>query len=145
MTLPRRAAKRDARHEKKDLLARGGTLEMRAGRRTASKYGAIRTTVDGISFASKREAARYAELKLLLKVNQIRNLELQPKFPIEVRGVKVCTYVADFQYQRLDVDDGGTTGRWTQVVEDAKGMRVPIYRLKAKLVKALYGIEIQEV
>ena len=30
-----------------------------------SKYGAIRTTIDGITFASKAEARRYAELQIL--------------------------------------------------------------------------------
>ena len=48
-----------------------------------SKYGAIRTTVDGVTFASKAEARRYAELKLLEQAGEIKGLELQPKFDIE--------------------------------------------------------------
>ena len=44
------------------------------------KYNAIPTTVDGIRFASKREARRYLELKLLQKAGHISDLELQPRF-----------------------------------------------------------------
>lgn len=118
------------------------TLRLPARR---SKYAAIRTSVDGIVFASKKEAARYGELKLLEKVNRIRRLELQPKFPIEVRGTKVCTYVADFQYQVFDIDEGGFSGRWRTVVEDVKGIKTAVYRLKKKMVEATYGIRISEV
>lgn len=101
----------------------------------ANKYRAIRTKVDNITFDSKREAARYQELKLLRDAGEISSLVLQPKFPIQINDVKICTYIADFEYEK----DGKT------VVEDSKGVLTPIYRIKKKLVKALYGVEIQEV
>jgi len=66
---------------------------------------------------------------------EIINLELQPKFPIEVNGIKICTYIADFRYKERD---------GTEVVEDCKGFKTDVYRLKKKLVKAIYGIEILE-
>jgi hypothetical protein len=100
-----------------------------------TKYGAIRTEVDNITFASKSEARRYAELKIMLAAGEIDDLELQPQYPIIVNGVKVCTYVADFRY----IDRGGI------VVEDTKGVRTAVYRLKAKLLYACYGITVQEV
>lgn len=99
------------------------------------KYGAIRTTVDGITFASKAEARRYSELKLLEKAGEIRGLELQPKFPLEVSGTKVATYIADFKYFRAQMP----------VIEDVKGMRTPAYRLKKKMFEAQYGVQITEV
>jgi hypothetical protein len=102
-----------------------------------TKYGAIRTEVDGITFASKAEARRYAELRLLLDAGAIYDLTLQPRFDLSVNGVKIGTYVADFRYV-----DGETH---EILVEDVKGVRTPVYRLKAKLVKALYGITVQEV
>jgi hypothetical protein len=68
-----------------------------------SKYAAIPTIVDGIRFASKKEARRYTELKLLERAGEITCLELQPKFPCVVNGKKVCTYIADFAY----LDDSG--------------------------------------
>lgn len=118
--------------------------------RRPSKYGAIRTTIDGVTFASKAEAKRYRELKILERAGEIFDLELQPKFPIyaSVHGrirhcgdKPICTYVADFRYR-----EGAETvigGRL--VVEDVKGMKTPVYRLKKKLVEAQYGIQIQEI
>ncbi len=111
-----------------------------------SKYGAIKTTIDGIVFASKAEARRYAELRLLEKAGEIKGLELQPKFPIYVarpgslsRTEKpVCTYIADFRYRQ------GPTGILT--VEDVKGVKTAIYRLKKKLVEAQYpNVTITEI
>jgi hypothetical protein len=99
-----------------------------------TKYRAVRTVVDGISFASKKEARRYSELKLMEKAGEIRDLCLQPRYVLNVNNVKVTTYVADFEY-------------WTgnrRIVEDCKGFRTDVYRLKAKLMDALYGIKIVE-
>ena len=103
-----------------------------------NKYGAVRTAVDGITFASKREAGRYSELKLLERAGEIAELTLQPKFPIWIDGVKVCTYIADFRY--VDLSRGIT------VIEDVKGMRTPVYKIKKKLTEALYpGVKIEEI
>tara|TARA_R110000824_G_scaffold132271_12_gene294698 strand:+ start:252 stop:575 length:324 start_codon:yes stop_codon:yes gene_type:complete len=102
-----------------------------------SKYNAVKTEVDGIVFASKAEAKRYGELRLLLMADEIRQLEMQPKFPCHVNGALICTYVADFKYR-----DQRTGER---IIEDVKGMKTPVYNLKKKLVEAVYGIEITEV
>lgn len=101
------------------------------------KYRAIPTVVDGIRFDSRREAERYSVLRLLVKSGEISNLELQVKYPIEVNGQHICTYIADFRY--FDC----LKREW--ITEDAKGMKTPVYRLKKKLVKAVYDVEIVEV
>jgi len=102
-----------------------------------SKYAAIPTVVDGIRFASKREARRYGELRLLERAGEIASLELQPTFPCVVSGAKVCTYIADFAY---------TSEAGKRVVEDVKGVKTPVYRLKKKLVEAIYqNVTIVEV
>jgi len=103
---------------------------------TRSKYGAVKTTVDGIRFDSKQEAARYQELLLLVTAGEIRALELQPRYPLMVEGQKVGTYVADFRYHVVAED--------ATVVEDSKGMPTPVYKLKKKLMWAIYGIVIHE-
>lgn len=46
----------------------------------AHKYNAKKVTVNGIRFDSKKEAARYKELKALEHVGKIDMLELQPRF-----------------------------------------------------------------
>jgi|TARA_Y100000310_G_scaffold126112_1_gene124867 hypothetical protein len=103
---------------------------------TKNKYGAVRVRIDGIDFDSRAEARRYVDLKMLEKAGEIRNLELQPKFECVVDGTKICTYRADFQY---------FCGN-ERVVEDVKGVKTPVYRLKKKLVEALFrGIKITEI
>ena len=100
-----------------------------------SKYRNIKTEVDGIVFDSKAEARRYAELRLLEKANEISDLRLQSKFECKINEKKICTYKADFDYYKGD--------QW--VVEDVKGFRTQVYRLKKKLVEALHGVEIREI
>jgi hypothetical protein len=66
--------------------------------RARNKYGARKTVVDGVTFASAKEAARYAQLRTLERAGLVKGLILQPRFPIVINGVKVCTYVADFEF-----------------------------------------------
>ena len=94
-----------------------------------SKYRAIKTTVDNIVFASKKEAARYSELKMLERSGYLGSLTLQPRYPIYFGKVKICDYVADFTYRTKDNKI---------VVEDVKGMKTPTYRLKYKMFHACY-------
>lgn len=113
------------------------------------KYNAIPTTVDGIRFASKREARRYLELKLLQKAGQISDLKLQPRFPLMAASTTgtvagalrelpvIGHYVADFAY----VDE--RTGQ--RIIEDVKGVKTAMYRWKKKHTEAQYGITITEV
>lgn len=99
-----------------------------------TKYHAVKTTVDNIVFDSKREAARYSELKLLFRAGQITNLEIQPKFDFLLSGKKIFTYRPDFIYYE--------NGR--QIIEDVKGMKTPVYRLKKKLIEAQWKVKIRE-
>jgi hypothetical protein len=93
--------------------------------------------IDGVRFDSRKEAARWGELVLLQRAGRIGCLRRQVRIPIRVNGVTVCRYVADAVY----LEDG------RRVVEDTKSeitRRLPVYRLKRKLLAALYGIEIRE-
>jgi len=100
-----------------------------------NKYGAIRTVIDGITFHSKGEGQRYLVLKERQRRGVITDLKTQPKFPIVIKGVKVCTVILDFSYKK----DG------FEVIEDFKGMDNPLSALKRKLVNAEYGIEVKLV
>ncbi len=97
------------------------------------KYAAQKVTVDGHEFPSKAEADRYCQLKLLVRASTIRDLELQPKFPLLApNGTEIGEYWADFAYtERLRGID-------LEVVEDVKGMVLPLYKLKLKLFRELY-------
>ena len=105
-----------------------------------NKYMAKKTYVDGICFASKKEAARYVDLKRIESAGYISNLRLQVKFELApsvvLNGRKrpPIRYIADFVY-----DKSGS-----QIVEDVKGILTPIYRLKKHLMKSVHGIDIVE-
>lgn len=110
--------------------------------RSTSKFRNVRTEVDGIIFDSKREASRYQELKLLMRAGEIKDLvadKKQLRWKLVVGGVNVATYEADFQYQERVGDNA-----WRLTVEDSKGFRTAVYRLKNKLMRGLFGIEIRE-
>ena len=101
-----------------------------------TKYRSVKAVEDGFTFASQRERNRYLELKLLQKAGMIRNLELQPRFPMIVNGQKVCTYVGDFSYFENN----------HRVIEDSKGFRTREYITKRKLLLALNpGLDHREV
>jgi hypothetical protein len=101
--------------------------------RMRSKYGNQRTKVDGRSFHSKVEAQRYCELRERQAKGVIQGLKCQPRFPMRVNGVDICTYIADFSY-----DLGGEF-----VVEDVKGGIITNdFSMKRKLLKALHGIDL---
>lgn len=104
------------------------------------KYHAEPTEVDGVTFASKREADRYRALLLEQQAGLITDLQLQPQFALHVQrpdGVKVCIgrYIADFGYTR----DG------ERIIEDAKGMKTALYLWKKNHVEAEHGITVREV
>lgn len=98
-----------------------------------SKYGNIKAEADGMLFASKRERGRWMDLRMLEKAGQIKNLQRQVVYPLDVNGVKVCDYIADFVYERDGV-----------IVEDAKGYKTDVYKIKAKLMLAVHGVTVIE-
>lgn len=116
------------------LIAEKAQKEMRADKK-ANKYGAKRVKIDGIWFDSKAEGDRWSVLKLEECAGLITGLERQVPYAITINGERIAKWIADFRYVR----DGVT------VCEDVKGVRTPVYRLKAKLVQAIHGIRITEI
>ena len=100
-----------------------------------NKFGAVRTTVDGIVFHSKAESQDYVKLKAALNNGKITDLELQPKYNLLVNGIKIGTYKADFKF--YDVE------RKEWVVADRKGFDTPLSKRSRKHVKAQYGIDVE--
>jgi len=99
----------------------------------------LRRTVDGITFDSLAEANRWKTLRFAEISGRISRLTRQSKYSIEVNGVYIANYFADFEYLN-------ETGQL--VTEDQKSAHTrkdPVYRLKKKLVEAIYGIQIREV
>lgn len=132
-------------------------MAYRGWRRNGTKYNATKCVVDGIEFASKREANRYLELRLLERAREISDLRLQVDFelipnqyttekrygkngkPLKDKQVlleRKVVYRADFVY----TDKDGKT-----VVEDTKGFRTTEYVLKRKMFLYKYGFPITEI
>lgn len=157
--------------EKLAQNSRSQTAGVAADVRKPSKYKNIpaeRKTDSGqkIRFASLKEAARYDELMLMLKAGKIRNLRLQPEYTLKEafttpggKHIRRIYYRADFSYEKMvssnelfgngpiksSTSKDGAIAFWKDVVEDAKGHRTDVYKLKKKMMLERYGIEIREV
>ena len=112
----------------------------RTGRNAPNKYNANGRRIDGKFFASEAEADRYIQLMTMQATGKIEKLETQPKYPIDIKGIHITLYRADFRYVVFD-----PAGRPGLVVEDVKGMITDAYVLKKKLVEAQYGFKIHEI
>lgn len=101
-----------------------------------NKWNAKKTTVDGITFDSQKEARRYKSLRLMEEQELIFKLCLQVAFPIRINDKHICKYMADFTYYN---------DKKEHIVEDVKGYKTDVYKLKKKMVEAYYNIKINEV
>lgn len=109
-----------------------------------NKYSNEKIIIDGHKFDSKKEGNRYLELKLLQKAGVIKELELQKEFILldgfKKNGVtyKKISYYADFYYYDNE--------RQKYIVEDTKGFKTDVYRIKKKLFENKYkNLEIKEL
>jgi hypothetical protein len=101
-----------------------------------SKYNNKKTIVNGITFDSKKEASRYLLLRQREAIGSVLDLSIQVPFIFTLEGKKMFTYKADFVYFDNVLSK--------LIVEDVKGMRTPIYRLKKKLIEQQHKITITE-
>lgn len=109
-----------------------------------TKYKAKPCQVGAEKYRSQRERDRHLQLLLLQKAGVIAGLQREVSFHLidsikiegEARKRPAVRYVADFVYSDV------TSGRI--VVEDAKGMQTPVYRLKKHLMATLRGIHVRE-
>ena len=108
------------------------------------KYNAVKTQIDGIKFASKKEAEYYKNLLLLKQAGEVIDIKLQPEFELQEEyvkdGVKIrpIKYIADFLVVYKD--------EHIEII-DTKGYRKDkVYLLKKKLFHYKFkGLTIKEV
>lgn len=103
-------------------------------KRRGSKYGNTLVEDGGELFHSVGEFRRWRELLALQRAGVVSELERQVEYPICVAGLHVCSWFADFRYKQ--------SGK--VVVEDFKGFRTEVYKLKKKFVEAIYKFRIFE-
>ena len=102
-----------------------------------SKYGNRKVEFEGEIFDSQKELARWLQLRMRVLAGEITDLRRQVRYDLKVEGEKVCSYIADAVYYENGL----------LVVEDTKSIytrKLPVYRLKKKLMKNILNIEIKE-
>lgn len=98
------------------------------------KYNNKKTQVDMYVFDSVLEANRYKQLALLERAGEIKNLRLQVPFLLQDsfrknnKTYRKIEYIADFVYE-----EKGQT-----VVEDTKGIKTEVFKIKQKLFEYKY-------
>jgi len=108
-----------------------------------NKYHAKKEEYNGRVYDSIKEA-RYAKLLDVLRgatpLNErVVSVEPQVRYDIVVNGQKICTYVADFVVTYADHHVE------VQDVKSEHTRKLPVFRLKKKLMRAVHGIDIFEV
>ncbi len=115
------------------------------------KYRNKSVNEGGMSFDSQRERMRYRELWLMECGGLIRDLKHHPAYLIEINGQPICGVEPDYEY--VDVKTG------KKVVEDVKPNFITaeakrryhqspaykMFRLKKKLMAAVFGIDVIEI
>tara|TARA_R110002153_G_scaffold191945_1_gene345256 strand:+ start:222 stop:623 length:402 start_codon:yes stop_codon:yes gene_type:complete len=110
-------------------------------KRSYNKYRNTKTKIDGINFDSQKEANYYSQLKLLERANEILKFERQVKMPIEVNGFHIAFYILDFKVyypcgniEHIDIKaKDKKTNKW---------ITTDVFKLKKKLIEAIYKIKI---
>lgn len=108
-----------------------------------SKYNNRKVTLDGKKFDSIKESFVYSQLKLREKAGEIKDLECQHKIPLVAHnfatgaGERFAWYVCDFKFYDL------REARVRYV--DAKGVKTAMFNMKARIVAACYGIQVETV
>lgn len=98
-----------------------------------NKFRNVITEIDGIKFRSKLEGTRYLQLKMMLRAGLIHDMKMQVPYDLQVNGVHITRYIADFVVTYAD---------GTVVVEDTKGVETEAFKIKKNLMLATLGIEI---
>lgn len=108
-------------------------MNLSDGRLTRNKYRAKPTVLDGIRFDSKREAATYANLKIIERAGKISDLVVHLRYDLYVGKEKIGAYESDFTF----IEDG------KRKIVDVKGMDTPLSKWKRKHLAAQYGVEVE--
>ena len=94
--------------------------------------GNIPSEYSGILYHSKREADYAHQLDLEKCGKLIKDWERQVRFSLDVNGIHICNVIVDFVITYRD-------GR--KEIREVKGFATDVWRMKWKLLEALYGDE----
>jgi len=109
-----------------------------------NKFNAKKVVIDGIKFDSIKEGRYYKSLLIQKKAvnpsDRVVDIQTQVRYDIDVNGKRIGFYKLDFHVTYAN-------GRieYVDVKGLKKGSAYQIFRLKKKLVEAIYNISIKEV
>lgn len=103
-----------------------------------SKYNAKKTQIDGFIFDSQLEAQRYQQLWALQVAGEIYDLKVHPVYELEPKKrdawngetLRPIKHELDFSYYQR--------GYLPLIVEDVKGVKTAVWRLKYNLFRRRY-------
>ena len=101
-----------------------------------SKYKSVKCEHFGVKFDSKRERDQYIKYIHQQSIGEILSIKLQPRFDIIINGKFCGFYKADFEIE--------LPNKSIQII-DVKGMKTIVYKLKKKIIEAMYNIKIIEL
>ena len=109
-----------------------------------NKYGARRVEYNGVVYDSKKEAG-FARMLDILKgspelKHKVVSYKTQIRYDLIANGISCGFYKLDFEVHYAD----GRV-RHVDVKGYKKGCAYQMFRLKKKIVEAIYGIKIEEV
>jgi len=136
-----RPANRLTREEAARLLP-----NLRRLRKRGNKFHAEVTVVDGIKFPSKKEAARYVELKALKAAGEVKWFIRQPRFDLPGGVVAVFDFLIIWRCNPVPtfpLPFAETGGLCLVTVEDVKGRDMPSGIRNRKQVLAVHGVEVE--
>lgn len=118
-------------------LTREEGRQLLSQKKKRSKYNAQPVLYEGRRFDSKAELKHYIALKQRERDGEVRDIELQREYDLMVNGILIAKYRADMVFfDRL---------LCRRRVVDVKGVSTPAFRLKQKLMKACFGIDVEVI
>ncbi|MEN0059584.1 MAG: DUF1064 domain-containing protein [Bdellovibrio sp.] len=125
-----------------------------------NKFINKKVKLDGLTFASKKEARFYLYFKGLERDGKISHLQTQVRFDFPINGEilryadsnRPLTYYADFTYIEneilvvVDVKCAVFKGKLTEAQKKRRAALIrPEYKIKKALMKSVHGISVVEV
>ena len=125
----------------KGFVLQDGKLVKDNQKNSYNKYRNNRVTIDGKKFDSEKEGRYYTNLKILKKSGEVKDFKMQVPMPIVVNDIHIAKYILDF---RVEYPDGNV--EYVDIKakkKDGTYITTDVFKLKKKLVEAIYKIEIK--
>ena len=111
-------------------------------KKNKSKYRNKSVEIDGIKFHSTKEGKFYSELKIKKTLGEIKDFQMQVCYDIKINNIHIANYFLDFLVifpnniiEYIDVKGKDKVSN--------KWIKTDVFKLKKKLVEAIYGINIK--